>query len=167
MAPEFFPLIGFVLLFGATVVFAIFVALLYKRRPRDGREIDYGTRLLRRVVLTVFVGLLAMLLLLGFTLYKVHLLDEPVASAAASGDLAEVQRLLDRGASVDAYCIDYQFPALVGAAARGHVEVVELLLRRGANPSLRNSDGRSALRLARENGHKEVLELLETYGGEE
>jgi len=50
---------------------------------------------------------------------------------------------------------------LRAAAFRGHVEMVELLLERGADPTLANPDGKRALDWAREHGHDEVARLLE------
>jgi ankyrin repeat protein len=47
------------------------------------------------------------------------------------------------------------------AAAVGQLEVVHLLLDRGADPSVRDVDGDTAPSFARENGHVEVVELLE------
>jgi ankyrin repeat protein len=46
------------------------------------------------------------------------------------------------------------------AARNNHAEVVRLLLDRGANPSLKNGDGRIPRELAAEKGHTVVAELL-------
>jgi ankyrin repeat protein len=54
---------------------------------------------------------------------------------------------------------------LRAAAFRGHAELVELLLERGADPTLANPDGKTALDWAREHGHHEVVELLESVRG--
>jgi ankyrin repeat protein len=50
------------------------------------------------------------------------------------------------------------------AAARGHVEVVEELLRRGADPNLPGSEGRTALDWARKQGHQEIARQLFRHG---
>jgi len=42
------------------------------------------------------------------------------------------------------------------------VALAELLLRHGADPSLTNDDGKSAIDLAREKGHAEFADWLET-----
>jgi ankyrin repeat protein len=50
------------------------------------------------------------------------------------------------------------------AAAEGQLEVVQLLLDRGADPSLEDADGDTALSFAREKGHLEVADLLKDSG---
>jgi ankyrin repeat protein len=51
---------------------------------------------------------------------------------------------------------------LLMAARLGELRIVELLLEAGANPRLRDEDGRYPLDLAREHGHSEVAERLES-----
>jgi hypothetical protein len=57
--------------------------------------------------------------------------SERLAAAARSGDAAEIAGLLDAGLSVDTP-LRYNTTALHPACDRGHVEVVKLLLARGA-----------------------------------
>jgi ankyrin repeat protein len=52
--------------------------------------------------------------------------------------------------------------ALMGAAACGHDSTVALLLQRGADPSRRDSKGRSAAGYARAAGHPHLAERLDT-----
>lgn len=52
---------------------------------------------------------------------------------------------------------------LRGAARLGHRDVVDLLLRAGADPGLRDPRGRSAAELAREAGHADLADLLERH----
>jgi ankyrin repeat protein len=47
------------------------------------------------------------------------------------------------------------------AAAEGQLEVVRHLLDHGADRSLEDTDGDTALTFARQNGHAEVVKLLE------
>jgi len=53
--------------------------------------------------------------------------------------------------------------ALTYAARWGMYRVVELLLRRGADPSLPRTDGRTALELARANKHPKTAALIAQY----
>lgn len=56
--------------------------------------------------------------------------------AAAKGDRAEVARLLDAGATIDALGLEPTYgPALAVAAMRGHRDVVADLIARGALPA--------------------------------
>jgi ankyrin repeat protein len=43
---------------------------------------------------------------------------------------------------------------------RGHVEVVRFLLQSGANKSLKNNRGKSAVEIAAAKGQKEVVKIL-------
>jgi ankyrin repeat protein len=80
---------------------------------------------------------------------------------ASSGPFAEtVKLLLDRGAQVDLQGTAEGFTALMTAAAEGQLAVVQLLLARGANPSIRDEDGDTAASFARQKGHTEVVALL-------
>jgi ankyrin repeat protein len=46
------------------------------------------------------------------------------------------------------------------AAASGHAEIVEILLREGANVEATNRDGNTALILAERSGYADIVELL-------
>lgn len=87
----------------------------------------------------------------------------PLHGAAGHGDAAValdlVERLLDRGAAVDAQQAG-GFTALHRAAGQGHAAVVERLLRAGADPSLESDLGRTARELAEQRGHVAVMALL-------
>ena len=50
------------------------------------------------------------------------------------------------------------------ASNYGHLEVVRLLLEKGADPSAQNAKGRTALMLASNNGHSEVIKVLLNVG---
>lgn len=93
-------------------------------------------------------------------------LGNPLAGAAAGGNIEIVRMLIERGATVNDET-GYSGPtALQESAARGHFEVVKLLLAANADvnavPSAER--GRTALQAAAEGGHLEVLNLLLTTG---
>lgn len=82
---------------------------------------------------------------------------------ASSGPFAEtVSFLLDQGAEVNLQGTSEGFTALMTAAAEGQLEVVRLLLDRGADRTIKDTDGDTALSFARQNGHTDVVELLES-----
>ena len=66
-----------------------------------------------------------------------------------------------RGAGVDSYKEYGRVTPLMAASANAHEGVVRLLLSRGADASLRNDDGTTALSLA---ATDEIEELLRAHG---
>jgi N-sulfoglucosamine sulfohydrolase len=83
---------------------------------------------------------------------------------ASSGPFTSaVKLLLDSGADPNMIDKEEHFSALMFAAAEGQAEVVRLLLKHKADPRLKDVDGDNALTFARNNGHKEVADLLGSY----
>jgi uncharacterized protein len=81
-------------------------------------------------------------------------------AAVSSNQPRIVEWLLDAGAGVNArQQMDYT--PLMGAAANARTDILDVLLARGADPSLRTTDGKSAADLAREHGHEEIAARLE------
>jgi ankyrin repeat protein len=72
----------------------------------------------------------------------------PLHYAASGPEVSVVAYLLDRGAAIDAQAPNGS-TALMMAARYGALDAAPLLLRRGANPALRNAAGLSAADLAR------------------
>jgi uncharacterized protein len=84
--------------------------------------------------------------------------------AAFSGNLQEVERLLAKGADVNAKR-DNGTTALIGASIEGHQEVVEFLLAKEANVDAKvyffgRTGGATACDLASQKGHQEIVKLL-------
>jgi ankyrin repeat protein len=102
-----------------------------------------------------------------------HLEDsEALAAAARRGNETMVLRLLERGANptADRSSVRSRFndSPLSIAVKSGHTEVVEILLRYGADPAVADAGGMSSISVAEkmESGGEEVskmLELLEEY----
>ena len=139
----------------------------------------------------VLVALLCFCLLtetVAFSLDNVF----PLCQSALSGKLAEVKSLLKRGAGVNQKNLA-GLTALICASFEGHTEVVSTLLEAGADvnattltvdqrskyadtgigsvlsnqPSIRDlCHGSTALRIASEYGHKEVVSILLSYGAD-
>ena len=78
---------------------------------------------------------------------------EAVREAVGSGDVRATARWLDVGGNVNSTIfvarsdgkVTTQYTMLMRASAKGHHRLVELLLQRGANVNLQDSDGNSAL----------------------
>ncbi|MBX6745030.1 MAG: ankyrin repeat domain-containing protein [Acetobacteraceae bacterium] len=84
-----------------------------------------------------------------------------IGMAARLGRLEVLRILLDCGAVAPAEEDPENAPtSLMEAAASGEAEAAALLLQRGANPSLRDPEGRTAADYAQENGHPALAQRL-------
>jgi ankyrin repeat protein len=82
-------------------------------------------------------------------------------SAAAIGDLRGMDSLLDGSADIEA-ADERGWTALMFSALRDELDAVELLLRKGADPSRRNNDRLTAGDIARRQGNLEIATLLDS-----
>lgn len=83
-------------------------------------------------------------------------------SCSRDGDYEGVVSALEQG--IDPNFQDwYRYTALMKASSRGHIKIVELLLKHGANLDL-NIYGDTALMQASIEGHFSIVELLLEYG---
>lgn len=81
--------------------------------------------------------------------------------ATSGGESAGlVEFLLDHGAPIDDRDEFDGFTPLHNAAAGGHLEVVRLLIKRGADIHILNKEGESAYVLATMNDHSDVSQIL-------
>jgi ankyrin repeat protein len=87
-------------------------------------------------------------------------LHSAVATDAAPVDLEIVRMLLDAGAPVNVPHLGGGTP-LHTAAFTGDLRVIRMLLDRGADPMLKLDDGKTAVDVARAQGHHDAAELLE------
>ena len=86
----------------------------------------------------------------------------PIWAAGYGGYNDEIQFLVDRGADVNTKT-GFGSTALMVAASEGHESTVRLLLSKGADVN-GNRDRDTALSLARDRGHPEIVELLRQAG---
>lgn len=101
---------------------------------------------------------------------EVNLLDKGGYSAlmlAASNNHAEiVALLLQNGAKPDQQELTEGFTALIWAAKLGHTAAVNQLLSQGADKTLRDKGGKSALDWSREMGHGSITAALSQNTGQ-
>jgi ankyrin repeat protein len=97
---------------------------------------------------------------------EVNLTDKGGYSAlmlAASHNHADIiDLLLAAGADPNQIEQTGGFTALIWAAQLGHTAAVKRLLEASADPGVHDLDGHTAADLARQNGHREILDLLIT-----
>ena len=77
---------------------------------------------------------------------------QPLHAAVAARSAEGVAMLLGRGADVNARQ-QVAYTPLMGAASGGRDDIADLLLKRGADPSLVSEDGKTAATVAAEHGH--------------
>jgi ankyrin repeat protein len=86
---------------------------------------------------------------------------DPVALAARHSRLEVLRLLLEAGATTAAARNGREAPtALMRAAAAGAADAVALLLQHGADPALRDAEGRTAADLADAAGHHDLARRL-------
>ena len=113
---------------------------------------------LRKTFLLLFILLLGPLAALAQN--PKQELNDQMWEAVRKGDAAAVTALLDKGAEVNAR-FRYGTTALFKAAERGHLEVVKVLLARGADVSVKDTFyGATAMTWALDNKHIEVVRAL-------
>ncbi len=82
---------------------------------------------------------------------------------ASTGPFPEtVKLLLENQADPNIIDADEHFTPIMHAAAEGQLEVVKILLEYGADPSKKDVDGETARMFASQNGHTEVVKLLDS-----
>lgn len=91
--------------------------------------------------------------------------DKALIQSAFDGDLAKVQALLKKGASVDATAPKNR-TALIWAATNGHTAVVQALCDAGANVNVQDGDGHTALMFAVKGSHLATAEFLLENGAD-
>ncbi len=80
---------------------------------------------------------------------------------AGSNDVAAARLLIDAGCQLNALQVGAPTP-LMHAAFRNRPAIVRLLIERGADIGYTDKDGNSALSLAQERGHTEIVALLKS-----
>ncbi|HLJ50914.1 MAG TPA: protein kinase [Bryobacteraceae bacterium] len=129
------------------------------RRSRRAKMVRVGTVFWLALPLGL-IGLILSRALSGAN--TVHnLLD-----AASDGRMAELQRMLDSGLAVDSSIFPRHITALMQAAAKGHLDMVRLLLARHADVNARDFDDESPLLLAVWNRRADAASLLIAAGAD-
>ena len=94
----------------------------------------------------------------GFELVKEYRNTTPLGTAISKGDIETTKKLLAYGADVNERCNG--MTPLMMAARYNRVEIIELLLEKGANPKVKCSKGFTALKYAELSNAKEAAEAL-------
>ena len=106
------------------------------------------------------------MLFLQFTLiaFSIFVTGQDIHEAAEKGDVATLKVLLERNPELINGKDFYGETSLHYACVRGHIDVVEFLIKKGANLHVKDNDEFSPLHFATGSGHKEVVSLLVSKG---
>ncbi len=90
---------------------------------------------------------------------RLQVLNEGLVHIASAGDRKMIPILLNKGADVNT--LHRGRTALMQAAYSDQAGVVQALLALGADPTIKNEWGNSALRMARKAGSERIVKILE------
>lgn len=91
--------------------------------------------------------------------------EDSLHGLVLTGEVDKVKEALDKdGSAVDLDAQDsYGFTALHLAADRGYLEIVKLLVNRGANIGVKDPDGLTAISLAEAGDRQDIIAFLEDF----
>lgn len=84
-----------------------------------------------------------------------------IGYAVQFGSKTILEYLIEQGADINAATEEGHVTALMGAVQAGYIESVKILLAAGADKSIEDDDGRTALDYAKEYDYKTIIGLLE------
>ena len=91
--------------------------------------------------------------------------DIPLWKAAIKGDIEAVKKHLDAGADVNAKDDQFGGTPLHHVTVKGHKEIAELLIAKGADVNVLDGGGYTPLDRAIKKNHPELADLLRKHGG--
>jgi len=84
--------------------------------------------------------------------------------ASRDGDIAKAELLVKYGASIDSLEEEYQSTPLGLATRWGHIEMVDFLIKQGADPNKSGASWSTPLAWAQKKGHREIEITLRKAG---
>ena len=86
--------------------------------------------------------------------------------ACENGNIDVIQRFINDGFDINQELDEYGWTPLIFASDNGHKEIVEMLMRAGADIEKADKYGWTPLIVAINNGHKEIVEILIRAGAD-
>ncbi len=124
-----------------------------------------GTVVLAEAVQTENIDIVRLLIELGAEVSDKNgdMYDDetPLSIACSIGNVEIVRLLLDSGTWTDTEKNDYEsWNPLMCAVHNGNIEIVQLLVERGANVDVIRDSGNTALSIAKQFNHQNIVEYL-------
>ncbi len=141
------------------------VMTLVRRKANANRRNQYGDTALMLASLRGDREIARMLIELGGAEVK-HTGWAPIHYAAFYDKPEMIRYLVAKGADKDALAPN-GYTALMLTARSGHTDAARALLQEDVDINVRNTDGQTALKIARLRKHSEVAELIARAGGVE
>ena len=116
----------------------------------------------------VYNGIIDLLLDNGADVHLVNRVGAtPLHSATIRGaDAYAVEKLINRGSYINARTyVEGSFSPLHGAAAMGRKDIVEILLKHGANPGLKDARNLTPPEMAKQAGHRTTVRVFKRLSG--
>lgn len=93
-------------------------------------------------------------------------INSDLFKAVKQGDLDKVKNLLDEGANIEAKSDYFGSMPLLISIINEHEDIVEELLKRGANPNVKNDDGHIPIMMAAYLNNPRIVKMLIEYGAD-
>lgn len=93
-------------------------------------------------------------------------LNRSLLIASEDGNISEIKCALDQGADVNTKDSDDGWTALMHASKYGYVEIVDLLIKSGADVNAGSISNHTALMLASNFSHHEIMKILLDHGAD-
>lgn len=144
-------------------IVTFFVCWIFYRAFRMWKGKSYRTHFLKSFLISLSLPIAAY----GYVIYDILKpinITTGMYLAVSRSDLIHLKRLMSIGGdpnSIFDHGNGYNYTMLMMASSNGDKEMVRELLRRGADRNVKDSSGKTALDIAREKNHSEVINLLE------
>ena len=91
-------------------------------------------------------------------------MNKQLLNAAEKGELSTVEKLLKEGVDIDYCTAGWGITALMIAVCNRHIDIIKILIKKGADVNHVDKDGCTALIFATRDDRIKIVELLKKSG---